>query len=356
MTELLVGTRKGLFVLEGEPGEAFEVRARAFAGEPVEYAMRDPRSGRLLASVTSAFYGPRIWHAEDPDGEWEQASGVELPAAGDQALQRIWVIVAGESGESLYAGGDPGVLFESRDGGRSWTLNQTLWEHPTRDSWQPGGGGLCLHSIAPWPGDPERLAVAMSAVGIWLTDDRGETWRHGNDGLSAGYLPEDAQETLAYCVHNLHRAPKRPERMFMQFHGGVYRSDDAGSSWTDIADGLPSDFGFPMTIDPADPDSAYVIPLKGDGDRVTPDGHVRVYETRDAGATWTARGDGLPEEHAYLTILRQAFDRSGEGEELELYFGATSGVVFGSGDAGASWFTVAEHLPPVYSVRASRRY
>ena len=138
----------------------------------------------------------------------------------------------------------------------------------------------------------------------------------------------------------------------MQFHGGVYRSDDAGESWSDIAPGLPSDFGFPLAIDPADPDSAFVIPLVADMDRVTPEGRVRVYETRDAGASWTPRGDGLPQPHAYLTILREAFERTGEGDALELYFGATSGAVFGSGDAGASWYEVARDLPPVYSVAA----
>ena len=355
MTELLLGTRKGLFALEGVPGGAFEVGARAFAGETVEFAMRDERTGRVIASVTSAFYGPKLWHTDDPAGEWEQASGVELPEGGDAALERIWTIAAGEADGVVYAGGDPGVLFESRDGGQSFELNRGLWEHESRPRWQPGGGGLCLHSISTWPGEPDRLAVAISAAGVWLTEDGGESWRNGNEGLAANYLPEDAppDDQIALCVHRLHRAPTRPERMFMQFHGGVYRSDDAGASWTSIADGLPSDFGFPLAIDPADPDSAYLIPLTADTDRVTPDSRVRVYETRDAGASWTARGNGLPQEHAYLTILREAFDWTGEGEALGLYFGATSGDVFGSANAGESWTTVATRLPPVLSVSAA---
>jgi photosystem II stability/assembly factor-like uncharacterized protein len=166
-------------------------------------------------------------------------------------------------------------------------------------------------------------------------------------------VPEDQQETThALCVHNMHRAPERPERLFLQFHGSVYRSDDTGETWSDIKQGLPSGFGFPLVIDPSDPESAYVIPLSGDFDRVTPEGEVRVYETRDAGATWMARGDGLPPGEAYLTILRQAFGHDG-GSPLGLYFGATSGDVFGSADAGASWFTVHERLAPVTSVRVA---
>jgi photosystem II stability/assembly factor-like uncharacterized protein len=352
MTELLAGTRKGLFVLEGDAGRAFEVASRAFPGETVEYALRDPATGRLLASVTSPFYGPKIWLAEDAEAEWEQAKGVALPAGGDAALERIWTLAAGEGGR-LYAGGDPGVLFESGDGGETWELNAALWEHPTREHWQPGGGGLCLHSIVPWPGDPDRLAVAISAAGVWRTEDGGESWHSGNQGLVARYLPDDAPpDQIALCVHRVHRSPTRPERLFLQFHGGVYRSDDGGGEWTAIGDGLPSDFGFPLAIDPADPDSAYVIPLTADVDRVTPDACVRVYETRDAGASWTPRGNGLPAAHAYLTVLREAFDWTGEGAALELYFGATSGEVFASGDAGATWSTAAEHLPPVLSVSA----
>jgi photosystem II stability/assembly factor-like uncharacterized protein len=351
MTELLLGTKKGLFVLEGEPGDEFALRARAFAGEPVEYAMRDPRSGRLLASVTSPFYGPKVFCADDPAGEWTQAEGIALPEDGEEALQRIWVVVPGEDDGRLYAGGDPGVLFESSDGGSSWELNRPLWEHRVRESWEPGGGGLCLHSIVPWPGDPDRLAVAVSAAGVWLSDDGGASWRKGNDGLVPRYLPDEArEEESSLCVHRLHRAPQRPERLFMQFHGGVYRSDDAGRSWTDIGAGLPSDFGFPLVLDPADPDSAYVIPLSADQDRVTPEGRMRVYETRDAGETWAERGDGLPQRDAYLTVLRLAFDAAGEGSDLQLYFGTTTGEVYGSADAGGRWFTAASLLPPVYSV------
>ena len=351
MTELLVGTRKGLFVLEGEPGGAFAIRMRAFTGDPVDYAMREPHSGRWFAAVTSPFWGPRIWFTDDLDGEWQPASGVSLPRGGDQALKRIWAIVASDDGSRLWAGGDPGVLFESRDSGETWELNRALWEHPTRPRWRPDSGGLSVHSIAPWPGDPDRLALAISAAGVWLTEDGGATWSHGNEGIVAGYLPEEARASaIDLCVHHLERAPRRPERLYLQFHGGVYRSDDGGRSWVSIAAGLPSDFGFPVALDPADPDSAYVIPV-ATADRVTPEGRVLVWETRDAGASWTSHGDGLPQQDAYLQILRQSFDRAGSGAELELYFGATSGEIFGSADAGRTWFTVAGRLPAIASVR-----
>jgi len=352
VTELLVGTKKGLFALEGEPGAPFEITGRAFAGEPVDFAVRDPRSRRVLATTTSPFYGPKIFVSDRVVGDWEQAEGVALPEGGEEALARIWVIACGEADGTLYAGGDPGVLFASGDGGASWELNTPLWEHRLAEEWQPGGGGLCLHSIATWPGEPQKLAVGVSAAGVWLTEDGGASWRRGNDGIVPRYLPEATPvENRALCIHHLERAPRRPERLFMQFHGGVYRSDDAGASWSDIGAGLPSDFGFPLAVDPSDPDSAFVIPLVADMDRVTPDGRVRVYETRDAGQSWTPRGDGLPQRDAYLTVLRQAFAWAGEGDSMQLYFGATSGELFASANAGATWWTVASRLPPVYSVR-----
>ena len=170
MTELILGTKKGLFVVDGSPESGFDVTTRAFAGEPVDYARRDPRTGRLFATISSPFYGPKIWYADDPDGEWSQADGVSLPEGGNAALERIWVITPGQADGLLYAGGDPGVLFESHDDGATWELNEALWNHPTRSSWQPGGGGLCLHSIVPWPGDP--AAAPGRGVGRGRLADR----------------------------------------------------------------------------------------------------------------------------------------------------------------------------------------
>jgi photosystem II stability/assembly factor-like uncharacterized protein len=195
--------------------------------------------------------------------------------------------------------------------------------------------------------------VGISAAGVWLTDDGGATWRTGYTGLVPEYMPEEAREgTNVLCVHNMHRAPLRPERLFMQFHGGVYRSDDAGETWNDIRAGLPADFGFPLVVDPADPDSAYVIPMYGAEDRIVVDGVPRVFGTKDGGASWSPFADGMPSD-AYVTVLRQAFDRSGEGSDMGLWFGATSGEVFGSVDAGGRWFSVAPRLAPVTSVRVA---
>ncbi|MGB5815888.1 MAG: MoaD/ThiS family protein [Thermoanaerobaculia bacterium] len=354
--ELLVGTKKGLIVLTGRRGEPMSVAHRAFPGQVVEYACHDPRSGIYYASVTHGQFGPHLYFTADPTGEWEEARGPAFPADADAAVDRIWVIEPAADDGALWAGVAPAALFRSEDAGRTWELNRALWNDPSRPRWEAGFGGLCLHSIAPWPGEPDRLAVGISAAGIWLTDDRGESWRRGVEGLVPGYLPEEArQDTLMHCIHKIQRPPLEPTTLYMQFHGGVYRSDDAGETWMDIGaeGGLPADFGFPMAIDPADPDRAFVIPLASSEDRVTPEGKVRVFETRDRGATWQALSRGLPQQDAYLTVLRQAFCQDGR-DPLGLYFGCRTGEVFGSADGGESWGVVADRLPPVLSVQASK--
>ena len=267
MTELLVGTKKGLFVLEGDGDGVRGHRARV---RGPERRVRDARPAQRAG--TSRPSRPRSTARRSSSPTIPPASGSRrtastLPEGDEKPLERLWMIVPGEDDGQLYAGGAPGALFESRDGGATWELNRGFWEQPTRPDWSPGAGGLCLHSIATWPGDPSTLALAISAVGVWLSDDGGADVapreQRDRPRLHAG---GGARRTRSRSASTTCTAlPRRPERLFMQFHGGVYRSDDAGESWIDIADGLPSDFGFPIVVDPADPDSAYVIPRRRRG-------------------------------------------------------------------------------------------
>jgi molybdopterin converting factor small subunit len=355
--EVLAGTRKGLFVLRGRRGGRLEVAARRFAGQPVEYALRDPRSGRCFASVTHGHFGPHLFFTSDPeapDSIWEQAAGLVFPADAAASVERIWVVEPGSEDEVLWAGVAPAALFRSGDGGRSWELVRGLWDEPSRPQWQPGFGGLCLHSICPWPGEPGKLAVGISSAGVWVSKDGGTSWVRGTSGLVPRYIPEEARATTTmFCVHKLLRAQREPATLYMQFHGGVYRSEDSGLTWQDIGtgSGLPSDFGFPMVLDPRDPARAFVIPLVADVDRVTPEGRLRVYETSDRGASWQPLTAGLPQGNCYLTILRQAFSHDG-GDPLGLYFGAESGELYASADGGRTWSAAIAGLPPILSVRA----
>ena len=281
--------------------------------------------------------------------------GPRFPTDLDVAVERLWSLETGVEKGVLWAGTAPAGLFKSTDDGQTWELNQGLWNHPTRPQWEPGGAGLSLHSICPWPDDPDRLAVATSAAGVWFTEDGGYSWEAGNRGLVSRYLPEEMRETgFSFCVHSMQRAPLQPRTLYMQFHGGAYRSDDAGKSWQEISsEGAVSfNFGFPVVVDPGNPDRILVIPLESDRNRVIAEGRLRVLETPDRGACWKALENGLPQEDAYLTVLRHAFCVDNQ-VPLGLLVGTTTGELFASYDDGATWRSRVSHLPPILSVRCS---
>ena len=355
---LLVGTMKGAFMLRGGARRAeWEIGGPYFPGSAVYAMAYDSRAGRhrVWAGPHSMHWGGMLQSSDDFGKTWTNPTeaNVKFPQGTDASLKQIWQIVPGRDSESdtLYCGVEPAALFASRDAGETWTLVEGLWNHPQRPLWQPGGGGLCLHTILLDPEQPRRIRIAISTGGMYVTEDGGSTWRPSNKGVRADFLPDKHPE-FGQCVHKVAQAKARPDRMFLQNHWGLYRSDDRGESWTDIANGVPSDFGFPMAIHPSDPDSAWIVPLESDGFRCTPEGKLRVYRTRDAGAHWEALSAGLPQEGAYETILRDALavdamNRAG------VYFGTRSGKLFGSTDEGETWSTLADGLPPVISVKTA---
>jgi hypothetical protein len=355
---VLVGTSKGAFLFRGHADrEKFEVSGPHFPGHEV-YAMAfDGRAGhgRVLAGTSSSHWGAVVRASDDFGGSWtDPAEGnVRFPADTDATLTRVWQLRPAGADEPgvVWAGVEPAALFRSADGGDTFELVRGLWEHPHRPQWQPGGGGLCLHTVVPDATDPRRMWVAVSTGGVYRSDDRGASWQARNQGIKVGFLPDPYPE-FGQCVHKLAPAAGRPERLYLQHHWGVYRSDDGGDGWTDIGTGLPSDFGFPLVTHPRDADTAFVLPLTSDGFRCVPDGRTRVYRTRDAGASWQPLADGLPQDDTYLTVLRDAFS----GDALDpagLYFGTRTGQVFASADEGEHWRLLAEWLPPVLCVRAA---
>jgi hypothetical protein len=266
-------------------------------------------------------------------------------------VARVWQLQpAGDAQpDTVYAGVEPAALFRSDDAGESFRLDEALWEHPHRAQWQPGGGGLCLHTVVPDPSGGPRLAVAVSAAGFYRTLD-GRTWEAANRGIRPPFLPDPPPE-FGQCVHKVDRHPSEPDVLFLQHHWGVYRSDDFGDQWEEVgADALPSTFGFPVVADPQRPGTAYVLPLTSDEFRCTPDGRPRVYRTTDRGETWAALAGGLPQGDAWLTVLRDGFAADGLAP-TGLYFGTRTGEVFASADGGESWRELARHLPPVVCVK-----
>jgi BNR/Asp-box repeat len=349
--ELLVGTPKGAFILDSdEARREWRVRGPYCEAWPVHDLVRNPADGGLYAGGGSAWYGPSVWRSDDDGATWTQSSEGLTYGEGGEKIVTVWNVTPAHG--VLYAGVEPAGLFRSDDGGRTWSHVAGLREHPSQPEWQPGAGGLCLHSIAPHPTDPDRLWIGISAVGAFETTDGGKKWDLRNKGIRADFLPEPLPE-FGFCVHKLRVVASQPETLYQQNHCGVYRSDDGGRNWTEITGELPSDFGFPMVIHPHDPKTIYVIPLNGaDKGRHMIDGHAAVWRSRDRGDSWQQLTSGLPQEHAYLGVLREAmsidsFDRPG------VYFGTSTGQVFGSADEGDHWQLLADFLPAVWSVEAA---
>lgn len=354
--ELLVGTRKGLVIGRSEDRRHWEFGDTLFPGWYVDYAVRDPRSGRLWAAVTHEQWGPHL-HCSDDSGEtWDEATAPSFEGtSADATLARIWTVQPGleTQPERLYAGVDPAALFISDDAGASWRLVEPLWNHETKDYWEEGAAGMTMHHIALDPGDPDHLYVAISAAGVFETTDGGETWAARNRGFVADHLPDGgAGMPAGFCVHSMFLHPLRPNRLFQQHHPGVYRSDDGAGNWINIEAGLPGRFGFASTIDPTDPDAFFVVPLAEDQTRFPIDGALRVFQTRDAGETWRALGEGLPADHVQQGVYRQALTSDGH-DTLGLYLGTSGGHVYGSADGGEHWTELLDHLAPVLVVRCS---
>ena len=358
-TLVTIGTTKGLFTLRSrDDRRSFDLAGPHFPGEEVYATLIDVRGDgpRLFAGGMSMHWGPVLRRSDDLGETWTEdtTAALAFPEGSEAALARIWQLAAGpaEEPDVVYAGVEPAALFRSDDGGRSFRIVEGLWDHPHRPSWEPGGGGLCLHTVLVHPDDPARLLVAISAAGAYRSDDAGATWRAANHGIVAGFLPDPEVLEFGQCVHKVARDAADPERLYLQHHGGIYRSDDGGDHWSPMTSIAGMDFGFPVVAHPTWPDTAYLLPLESDGYRCTPGGRCTVWRTRDAGVTWEPLTEGLPQQDAHLTVLRDGFTTDG-ADPAGLYFGTRTGEVWASTDDGDHWRLLADHLPPVVSVRAA---
>ena len=351
---LLVGTRKGAFVFRSAPDRrSWRATGPHLKGNEIYHMAYDSRSGAILASIVSGHWGPTVARSEDLGENWKESSTPpKFPKGSGLSVARLWHIKPGpeEEPDVVYAGVEPACLFRSDDGGRSWKVNGALMNHRTRKKWQPGAGGLCLHTILVNGRRPGRILVAASAVGTLRSDDGGESWRFQNKKVFVDYQPNHYPE-YGQCVHKLASNPSNPDVIYHQNHFGVYRSDDAGENWVDIRNNLPSRFGFPVAADANDPKRAYVAPLEGDYSRIPPGGHFAVWGTDNRGKEWFKLDEGLPSK-SYYTVLRDGMVSDAE-DPCGLYFGTTTGHLFASNDQGNHWERISDSLPPILSVNIS---
>lgn len=348
---VLVGTGKGAFVLQGDADRThFVLRGPYCDASPINQLTADRVTGTLYGA-SGGWFGPAVWRSADLGVTWERVDAGLAYDTDEPPLQSVWSVSAAHG--RLWAGVQPAGLFTSDDGGRSWTHASGLRAHPTRPHWQPGGAGLILHTIVPHATDPQRLWVGISTGGVFHSADGGSTWEPRNRGTRNDYAPEEERYAdYGQCVHSLCAAAGRPERLYQQNHCGAYRSDDGGLSWESIEAELPSSFGFASAAHPRDPDTAYLLPLNGDSiGRYVPDGAAAVWRTEDAGQSWQALREGLPQRHAYFGVLRRAMATDAL-DPAGVYFGTTTGSLFASRDEGQTWTSLADHLPPILSVEA----
>jgi len=347
---LLVGTLKGGFILEGDSARRrWKLRGPFFDGFETYDMVADVSVGKpiLYAGVNTWTWGPVIYKSGDLGESWKRAkSSPRFPKKkGGLAVKRIWNLQPDGHGR-LYAGVEPAALFATEDESASWQGFDALNYHETREKWQPGNGGLCLHTIVVHPKDKRKIRVGISAVGVIGSDDGGAEWRFMNNRISAGFLPKRYPE-YGQCVHKIDCNASRPDVLYLQNHGGVYKSEDFGEKWTNIGKSLPSDFGFPIAINSTKPNMVYVFPLQGMG-RFPPDGKFQVWITRNGGKDWAPSDGGLP-ERAYFGILREALAVDGE-DPGGIYCGTTDGQVFYSRDEAGSWQEMVNNLPRITSV------
>jgi hypothetical protein len=360
---LLVGTKKGAFVISSDgTRKAWEVSGPHFAGWEIYHLKGSPLDpNRLFASQSSGWFGQKIQRSDDGGTSWEPLGdacvydgvpGTHQWYDGTQhpwEFKRVWHLEPSLTDpDMVYAGVEDAALFRTTDGGRSWHELSGLRTHGSGPRWAPGAGGMCLHTILLDPVNPGRMYIAISAAGAFRSDDGGTSWRPINQGLRSQHIPDPTAD-VGHCVHRIAMHRSRPNTLFMQKHWDVMRSDDAGDTWREVSGNLPTDFGFPIDVHAHEPDTIYVVPIKSDSEHYPPEGKLRVYRSRTGGEEWEALTRGLPQKDCYVNVLRDSMAVDSL-DPCGVYFGTTGGQVYGSADSGDSWTPIVRDLPPVLSV------